>query len=139
MIVQIIIGAVVVSAIILYFGGLLEDLMLIALGGVVGAAILLGMLARIIQLFKTIEIGEKSVKVMTGIIHIKSMLIPYERITHVQTTQTLSQRILGLGTLSIDTAGSDMVEVVLRDVPQKYLQKILHNIEEKTHRQVGKK
>ena len=137
MIAKVVIGALALSVLIVLGKEILGNLFLLAGAGVWGIAILLALLARGVHLFKTIEIGENNVKLLIGVMNRQSTIIPYNRVTHVRTTHTLFQRVLGLGTLEIDTAGSDMVEVRLADIPNKYLEQILKNLEEKTHGRAG--
>lgn len=44
----------------------------------------------------------------------------YRRIQNVEVTQTLLERIFGIGDVHFDTAGSDKIEVIFRGVPFPY-------------------
>ena len=65
------------------------------------------------------EIGEKEFTLYSGIFSKKQVHVPYQRIQSVNQRATLSQRILGVCTVHIDTAGGSSNKAVV--VP--YLQK----------------
>lgn len=59
------------------------------------------------------EIGEKEFSVYSGVFSKKRVHIPYQRIQSVNQKATLSQRILGVCTIHIDTAGGSNNKAVV--------------------------
>jgi membrane protein YdbS with pleckstrin-like domain len=67
-----------------------------------------------------------------GWIGTKTISAKFSRITDINVSQSLIERILKTGTISINTAGSEGYEVVLKHVASPYnLKKDLHNLKEK--------
>jgi putative membrane protein len=53
---------------------------------------------------------------MDGVLSRRLALAPYKRITNISAKQSFFERLLGLVTLNVDTAGGDMSEVVFRRI-----------------------
>ncbi|MFA5381706.1 MAG: PH domain-containing protein [Candidatus Micrarchaeia archaeon] len=64
----------------------------------------------------TYTMGENEVLIRTGIIHKKRIDIPYTSIENVSVEKHLYERIFGLGTVVIDTAGGDSKEGLIPGV-----------------------
>lgn len=72
------------------------------------------------------------VLIKKGWIGTKTISAKFSRITDVNVSQSLIERILKTGTISINTAGSEGYEVILKHVAVPYsLKKDLHNLKEK--------
>ena len=137
-IIKIVFVAIVLTVAVFFLGKYLGNLGQLFIIVIWIATFVLALLARGVELFKTIEVGETSIKVITGVLNVKSMLVPYDRITEVRSSQTLFQRFIGLGTLEVDTAGTSQIEITVPDVPENYLEQIINNIEQKTGKKVEK-
>lgn len=61
----------------------------------------------------TYEIGEKEFSLYSGILNKKRVHIPYQRVQSVNQKATLFQRIFGVCTVHIDTAGGSMNKAVV--------------------------
>lgn len=131
--VKTVLAAVGISLGILLFGSFLGNNILLALAIVWAIAALTGLFAYATHRFKIVEIGENTIKVKTGVFTLRSVVIPYEKITHLRASQSLFQRILNVGNLDIDTAGTPEPEVVVPDIPYRHLETILKNIEQRSH------
>lgn len=57
----------------------------------------------------TIELASKDIIIREGVITRRTTVIPYGRIQDIRTERTLIERMLGLATLEIETAGSSKV------------------------------
>jgi len=57
----------------------------------------------------TYELGEKDIIVREGVITRKTTVIPYSRIQDISSERTFMERMLGLATLEIETAGSSRI------------------------------
>ncbi len=134
MVAKIIMAVLVISISMYYFQSIIGTQTLFYILVLWVASLLLTLLTTALHRFKTVEIGDNSVKLITGIVHIKSIIVPYHNITNVHASQGLLQRIFGLGTLGIDTAGGDVIEAVLEDIPNSSLNEIVRRIEEKKKR-----
>ncbi|MDA3802564.1 MAG: PH domain-containing protein [Patescibacteria group bacterium] len=72
------------------------------------------------------------VLIKKGWIGTKTISAKFSRITDVNVSQSLIERILKTGTISINTAGSEGYEVILKHVATPYnLKKDLHNLKER--------
>ncbi len=70
--------------------------------------------------------------VKKGWIGTKTISAKYNRITDINVSQSLIERIFKTGTLSINTAGSEGYELILKHVAHPYrLKKDLHTLKEK--------
>jgi uncharacterized membrane protein YdbT with pleckstrin-like domain len=56
----------------------------------------------------TYELTEKELVIRQGILTRKTIVIPYEKIQNVNSTRTVLERLLGLATLTIETAGTNV-------------------------------
>ena len=56
----------------------------------------------------------------TGILSLKSVEISYKNLRTVIVTQTLMQRILNLGNISIASSGTDGMEIIAPNMPNPY-------------------
>jgi len=90
-----------------------------------GITFLRALVAWIVVRFKKVEIGDHEIKVKTGVFNTKIILVPYDRITNVGVKRSFLERIFGLGTLEIDTAGTPYPEAIMANLPYKGLEMIL--------------
>lgn len=68
--------------------------------------------AHIYRLCTSYAVYDVSIELRSGIIARRFAAVPYRRVTNVSANQTALERILGLASLYIDTAGTDIQEVV---------------------------
>lgn len=108
---------------------------LIAAIALVGLTFIL--LAFLVAKFHTITLSEQTITYRSGIIVLRKIMLPYSKITEASYTQGLIQRIFGVGTLRVDTAGGSMVAIYLADVRYGDLKKILAEINAKTGKDAG--
>ena len=112
--VKIIFFAFLVS-VLLYLGqNYFQQIFIQALAAVWIAAIGYCVLLTIIEQFISLEIGDSDLIYKKGILSMKTTLIPYNKITDTRFNQTLVERIFGLGTLEVDTAGSDQIAIIVK-------------------------
>jgi len=69
---------------------------------------------------------------ITGILSRKRVVLPYQRISEASYDQGFVQRIFGVGTLRIDTAGGTTMAISVPDIIYKDLQEILGVINKKS-------
>lgn len=119
----IILCAVIASAIVLLALNEIKE-MLIPLFVIWALAIILWLTASIAEKFKTIELGEEGLTVKTGILSIKTTLMAYKQIANLHIKQGLFERILGVGTIELDTSGTNRVEIIIHSVKKEDLEKI---------------
>lgn len=81
------------------------------------------------ELFVTITLTDKGIRYERGMLGKRTVLIPYEMISDAQCTQTFIERIFGVGTILINTAGTGMVELTQSNIRQPDIMLILEEIE----------
>ncbi len=87
--------------------------------------------------FHTITLEENSITYNSGILSLRRIVLPYAKITEASYTQTLLQRVFGVGTLNIDTAGGNNVAIHIHDIRYGHLRKILDEINAKGGKDSG--
>lgn len=76
--------------------------------------------------FISIEASDTEITYKSGVINTRIMVIPYGQITNLNIKRTLAGRILGLGTLDIDTAsGTVASDIEVGNLPYAGLEKLL--------------
>jgi len=111
---------------------LIQFLAIIWLGG----AFFVG-LGFIMAKFQVITLDENTISYSTGILATKRVTLPYARITETSYAQGILERILGVGTVSIDTAGGSDVAIRVGNVRYSDIKKLLQEIGEKTGKDSG--
>lgn len=81
--------------------------------------------------FQTLTLDENSMLFQSGILATRRIMLPYAKITETSYIQGLVQRVFGVGTLNIDTAGGSNMAIHMADVKNDDLKKILSEIRAK--------
>lgn len=89
------------------------------------------MVAYLSSRFKTLTLEENSMLYRSGIIATQRIMLPYAKITETSYLQSLPQRIFGVGTLNVDTAGGGNMAIHMPDVRHDDLKRILAEIRAK--------
>jgi uncharacterized membrane protein YdbT with pleckstrin-like domain len=84
------------------YGG---DFFLDALAVIWGLAILACLSAFVSVTFTTLEIGDDDLVFKRGVLAVKTVLVPYDKVTNTRYTQSLVDRLFGVGRLDVETAG----------------------------------
>jgi len=133
--------AVVVAALIIaslfYIRESIADILFTAIIAVVLSCIAYILLAVLVTKFHTITLEEQTITYHSGIISTRKIVLPYAKITEASYTQGLTQRIFGVGTLRVDTAGGADVAIHMADVRYADLKKILDEINKKSGKDGG--
>lgn len=79
-----------------------------------------------------IDVNSEGVTMHAGLINKKTNYAPYSKIDNVKIDRNLIERVFFLGTLGIDTAASDQIEIQMANVPSHYLTRIQAYIQKKT-------
>jgi uncharacterized membrane protein YdbT with pleckstrin-like domain len=81
----------------------------------------------------TYTLTSEKLKIKTGILGKAENNVPLSKIQNVGSAYSLPQRILGIGNIVIESAGSKIGDIPLRDIekPDEYVQKILTTVHEK--------
>ncbi len=87
--------------------------------------------------FVSLEVTEDEVVYKKGILSVNRVHIAFHMITSVNMQQTFFERIFGLGTLEIDTAGGPWREVVMEAMPIDALRRIVGEIKKETDKSHG--
>ncbi len=75
--------------------------------------------------FYTVTLEGNTLTYNSGILSLRNVVLPYERITEASFTQDVVQRIFGVGTLNVDTAGGSDIAIHVHDIRHKDLKAIL--------------
>ncbi len=76
--------------------------------------------------FKRIEISETNLLLKAGVFSVKTILVPFTGITNVRVRQSFFDRVVGVGTVVIDTpGGSNTPEIEIQRIPARALETIL--------------
>lgn len=67
----------------------------------------------------TYQIGENEFVIKEGIISRKRVVIPYKTIDNIGVRRSLAERLVGLSTIELDTAGSDIVEGIVPGISDR--------------------
>jgi uncharacterized membrane protein YdbT with pleckstrin-like domain len=87
--------------------------------------------------FHTLTLEENTIAYNSGILSLRRIVLPYAKITEASYTQSLIQRIFGVGSLNIDTAGGDSVAIRIHDIRYGHLKTILDEINAKGGKDSG--
>lgn len=66
-----------------------------------------------------IHVEDEIITVKEGLLMSKMVVIPFDKINEIKTEYGMSDRILGVGTIMLDTAGTGAVEVIFSNVPRE--------------------
>lgn len=87
--------------------------------------VLVAIISKIYTKFTTVKIEETGLTITKGILSIKKIFIQYKNISNVRIHQTLFERIIGVGSIGIDTAGTSGTEVIIDYIENEKLQRIV--------------
>jgi membrane protein YdbS with pleckstrin-like domain len=87
--------------------------------------------------FELITLDENSMKYTRGILFQKNIILPYAKVTEAKYAQTPLQRIFGVGTLNVDSAGGAAVAIHVFDVNKSDIELIIKEINEKSGKDDG--
>jgi len=130
-VIKIFISVVILSLLLYAVQGYIERIWTILLLAVWLLGIASGMIAIISAKFHTITLDESSMVYQSGILSTRRVVIPYAKVTEASYTQDLIQRIFGIGTLNVDTAGGSNVAIHVLDIKHSHLILILEDIRRK--------
>ncbi len=82
-----------------------------ALALIWGIALLSCLLAFISTMFVTLEISENDLVFKKGILAVKTVLVPYNRVSDTRYNQSIVERLFGVGTLEVETASESGVAI----------------------------
>ncbi|MBU0532491.1 PH domain-containing protein [Candidatus Micrarchaeota archaeon] len=93
-------------------------------------------LLRIVSVFlmakyQVLTLEKNSITYRVGVFSHSSVVLPYQKITEASYSQGFIQRIFGVGTLRLDSAGGSQVAIYVQDVRHVDVQKTLREIDEK--------
>jgi len=81
--------------------------------------------------FTSVQISSEGITCEKGILNRDTTFVPYAEISNVRFNQMFPERIFGVGTLFIDTAGSPVVEVIVHSMRKSDITLIMKEIKDK--------
>lgn len=134
---KILLYAVVFTALLAVVQTMLMGLFLQLLAAVWLAGILFVLFAFITARFQTLTLDENTITYSGGVLATKRTVLSYAKITETSYTQGLLERLLGVGTISIDTAGGSDIAVRVGNVRYADIKPLLDEINKKTGKGSG--
>ncbi len=135
--VKILLYVVVFTALLMVVQNMLAGLFIQLLAGVWLAGVLFVLLASVTARFQTITLDENTIIHSGGVLATKRTVLPYGKITETSYTQGLLERLLGVGTISIDTAGGSEIAIRVHNVRYEDIKNLMHEINRKTGKDTG--
>jgi uncharacterized membrane protein YdbT with pleckstrin-like domain len=120
--------AVLLSAMLYFMRDYLGNAMGWALAAVWALALLSGLLAFVSTTFTTLEIGDSDLVLKRGILAVKTVLVPYNRVTDTRYNQSIVERLFGVGTLEVETASESGVAIRIAAVRYEDVKGIMQNV-----------
>lgn len=82
--------------------------------------------------FEVVTLEETSIKHTRGVLAQKSVVLSYSKITEATYTQTLFQRVIGIGDLHLDSAGGSFMAIHVNDVKKTDIDRTMENARNKS-------
>jgi uncharacterized membrane protein YdbT with pleckstrin-like domain len=82
--------------------------------------------------FEVITLEDSSIRHTRGVLSQMSVVLSYSKITEATYTQTLMQRIIGVGNLHLDSAGGSMMAIHVQDVKKSDIDRTMENTRKKS-------
>ncbi len=116
---------IIVGALILFFQDALGELFLPLLAVVVLYALIRIAYAYAVAKTYTVKLDENEILYTFGIYRRNEYLLPYNKITEARFSQSMTEQIFGIGTLSVDTPGFTDLPLRVSGVRMADIQKTL--------------
>ncbi|MBI2079638.1 PH domain-containing protein [Candidatus Micrarchaeota archaeon] len=117
--------AITLTLIALFFQSFLGSIATFFLSVIWIITILISIIVELRTRAVTINLEEKGISVKQGILNTKQVFINYSNIANINIHRSLFERMVGVGSLEIDTAGTSGAEVLIHSIDNKYLQKVI--------------
>ena len=102
---KVVLLAILLSALLFYIKDMIGNMFYYLLAVVIGISIFYIILIHIISRFTTITLGNGSLIYSSGVLSKREFVLTYSKISESGFVQTFTQRLFGVGTLTIDTPG----------------------------------
>jgi uncharacterized membrane protein YdbT with pleckstrin-like domain len=129
---KVLLAALVLTGAFLALREYVERILIPLLVSIWVAGVAFVLIAYLSSRFRTLTLEENSLLYQSGIISTQRVMLPYSKITETGYAQDLIQRIFGVGTLNVDTAGGSSVAVHMPDVRHDDMKRILSEIRAKS-------
>ncbi len=129
---RIIILSVILSIAAFFLQSYMERIFIPLVGLVWLIAIIYVALVYAVAKFEVISLSETSVTHTKGILSKRNVVLPYVKVTEATYTQTIMQRIFGVGTLHLDSAGGSMVAINVANIKKRDIDMIIADVNKKS-------
>lgn len=72
-----------------------------------------------------IHVEDGTLTVREGLLTRKMVIIPFEKITEIESVRSALEALFGVGTVKIDTSGTSGMEIIFRNVPKESIDSFL--------------
>ncbi|MCI0503729.1 PH domain-containing protein [Candidatus Micrarchaeota archaeon] len=128
---KVVMMTVLLSILVLVMRELLERILYPLMASLWLVGIVFILVAYLASRFQTLTLEENSMLFQSGILATRRIMLPYSKITETSYVQGLVQRVFGVGTLNVDTAGGGNMAIHMPDVKHDDLKRILAEIRAK--------
>jgi len=109
------------------------SLLVIALALVWALALLAAIFSFIRAHFQTLTLEENTLSYTTGILSSHRIVLPFSKISEASFSQSLAERIVGIGTIVIDTPGGATQVIRVPSVRYADIKRVMDEINRKSH------
>ena len=136
-VVKLFIFAVLFSLLFIFLSGRFGDMEYAIVTVIWLLCIFLALRAFISAQFQTIMLEDATITYLSGVLSRDRVILPYAKITEATFRQSIIQRMFGVGTLFVDSAGGSTVAIYLEDIRSDELEKIVKAINKKVDKNVS--
>jgi len=129
---NVLISGIIISIVMFILMLFLGPLIVIAVILIWAAVILRIMTLFIMAQYRILTLENDSITYQVGIISQHTTSLPYSRISESGYNQTFAERLFGVGTLRIDTAGGSFMAIHIKDMRRRDLETIIKKIKGKS-------
>jgi len=137
-VVSVMFSAAVLCVGIFIYRDTFRDLAIPAIAAVALVSLISCLLAFVRSRFETVSLDDKTISHTTGILTTKKVIVPYDKVTEAKYSQGILHRIMGVGSLRVDSAGGDGIAISMDGVRTPDLERIIGAINERLHGPEGR-
>lgn len=118
---------------IFYYRGAFGNLAVPAITAIAAVSMAAALVAFLRTRFETVTLDDRTISHTTGILTTRKTIVPYDKVTEAKYSQSIMQRLFGVGSLRVDSAGGDGIAISVEGVRKPDLERIIAAINDHTH------